>query len=234
MKLILSAFWIAVALAGSVVTPAMADEWNKETRVEINEPLEIPGKILSPGKYVFKLLDSQSDRHIVEVFSEDGSGKQSLVTTILAIPAYTADTPDKPLIRLEERPSNLPQAIHSWFYPGDNYGWQFVYPKADRLLSAGETPAPAPIPASEPAPAERPIEAAVPAAPVEPTVVEETVRESAVVLVLVPDPSFDGQGDEDRVLPETAGHSATELAAGITMMALGLAFVLTRRRGSRG
>src|SRR5260370_26956884 len=70
----------AAVLIGSTMTPAMADEWNKETRLEINEPLEIPGRVLSPGTYIFKLLDSNSDRNVVEVFSEDSSGKQKFVT----------------------------------------------------------------------------------------------------------------------------------------------------------
>src|SRR6266478_5435902 len=118
---------------GSAITPAMADEWNKETRLEISGPLEIPGKVLAPGTYIFKLADSQSDRNIVEIFSEDANGRQKLVTTVLAFSAYSVKTPDKPIIGLDERPSGSPQAIHNWFYPGDNAGWEFIYPKSDRL-----------------------------------------------------------------------------------------------------
>ncbi len=32
------------------------------------------------------------------------------------------------MITFEERPSGTPEAIKAWFYPGDNYGQQFVYP----------------------------------------------------------------------------------------------------------
>src|SRR5271154_1389677 len=132
---------VALALLGLTITPAMADEWNKETRLEVKEPLEIPGRVLTPGTYIFKLADSDADRKIVEVFSEDANGKQTFVTTILAISAYTVDTPDKPIIRLEERASGRPEAIHSWFYPGDNAGWEFVYPKLERLeVSSNQTP----------------------------------------------------------------------------------------------
>ena len=28
---------------------------------------------------------------------------------------------------LRVRPTGSPEAIHSWYYPGDNTGWQFVY-----------------------------------------------------------------------------------------------------------
>src|SRR6266567_4358790 len=110
MKIRLSTWWLgaALALTGSTIMPAMADQWNKETRLEAKEPLEIPGKVLAPGTYIFKLADSPSDRNIVEVFSEDANDKQKLVTTILAISAYRMETPEKPIIRLEERASGQP------------------------------------------------------------------------------------------------------------------------------
>src|SRR6266852_4703458 len=94
----------SLALMGAMVTPMMADEWNKETKLEFSGPVEVPGKVLTAGKYVFKLADSQGDRSIVEIFSEDANGAQKLVTTILATPDYRETTPDKPIIQFEERP----------------------------------------------------------------------------------------------------------------------------------
>jgi len=79
-------FGVSLALMSAMVTPMMADEWNKETKLEFSGPVEVPGKVLTAGKYVFKLADSQGDRNIVEIFSEDANGAQKLVTTILAIP----------------------------------------------------------------------------------------------------------------------------------------------------
>ena len=38
--------------------PVMADEWNKRTEFQFSAPVEIPGKTLAPGKYVFELADS--------------------------------------------------------------------------------------------------------------------------------------------------------------------------------
>src|SRR5260370_16078521 len=114
MKSRFKAMWLSAALGlmGSMIAPAIADEWNKETKLEFSAPVEVPGKVLAPGKYVFKLLDSESDRNIVEIFSEDANGNQSLVTTILAIPDYREDTPDKPIIKFEERAKGSPEAIH--------------------------------------------------------------------------------------------------------------------------
>src|SRR5437016_3724154 len=151
---------VSMALMGGMVTPTMADEWNKETKLEFSAPVEVPGKVLTAGKYVFKIADSESDRNIVEIFSEDANGNQRLVTTLLAIPEYREETPEKTIIQFEERPSGSPEAVHSWFYPGDNTGWQFVYPKGERsqmssqtTLAAPASPAATPTPAPEPTPA---------------------------------------------------------------------------------
>src|SRR5712692_9920798 len=59
------------ALMAAMVTPMMADEFNKETKLEFSGPVEVPGKVLAAGKYVFKIADSESDRNIVQIFSED-------------------------------------------------------------------------------------------------------------------------------------------------------------------
>lgn len=235
MKIRLSAWWLGVALAlvGSTITPAMADQWNKETRLEVKEPLEIPGKVLAPGTYIFKLADGLSDRNIVEVFSEDARGRQNLVTTILAIPSYRMDTPERPVIRLEERASGQPEAIHSWFYPGENTGWEFVYPKSERLeVSANQAPVepPSSIPVFTPVLPDPSVEFSYPEPVIQAWVEEQPVIAPAEAPALVPDPPEDTQGNADRMLPETAGHSAAGLLAGVGMLGLGLATVFVGLR----
>jgi hypothetical protein len=91
--------------------------------------VQIPGKTLEAGKYVFQLVDSDSNRNIVQIFSENSDGNENLVATLLAIPDYIEQTPDKPTVHFEERSSGSPEAIASWFYPGENTGWEFVYQK---------------------------------------------------------------------------------------------------------
>jgi len=106
-----------------------AQTWNKRTSVTFSGPVEIPGvgaQVLPAGTYVFRLLDSQSDRHIVQVFNKDES---QLYATILAIPNYRIQATDKTVMTFAERAAGEPQAIRAWFYPGDNSGQEFVYPK---------------------------------------------------------------------------------------------------------
>jgi hypothetical protein len=103
--------------------------------------VEIPGQVLPPGTYVFKLLDSASDRHIVQVFNER---ENHLYGTFLTIPDYRMKPADKPIITFEERAADGPEAARAWFYPGENYGHDFVYPKvkAAALAKANNQPVP--------------------------------------------------------------------------------------------
>ncbi len=134
---------LAVMAAVLFLSPqARADAWNKKTIVTFNEPVEIPGRVLPAGTYVFKLADMMADRNVVQVFNKD---ENHLYGTFLAIPDYRMKTPNKPIITFEERAAGSPQAIKAWFYPGDNYGDEFVYPKvrAAELAKVTQQPVPA-------------------------------------------------------------------------------------------
>jgi hypothetical protein len=117
----------ALLLALAVPNNLMADDWDKATKLTFSEPVEVPGIVLTAGTYWFTLAENDSDRNVVQIWNED---RTKLVTTILAVPDYRLKPTDKTVIHFEERPSDSPEAIHSWFYPGANYGEEFVYPKA--------------------------------------------------------------------------------------------------------
>jgi hypothetical protein len=122
-----------------VVPTAMADDWNKKTVITFSGPVEVPGvgqHNLPAGTYVFKILNSQSDRHIVQIFNQD---ETQVLTTILAIPNYRLKTTDKTTITFRERPAGKPEALRAWFYPGRSWGEEFVYDKSRALELAKET-----------------------------------------------------------------------------------------------
>jgi hypothetical protein len=127
---------LAIVCIGSIPPVVHADEANKRTLFTFNAPVEIPGQVLTPGKYVFKLLNSTANRNIVQVFDKD---ERHLIGTFLTIPDYRMTAPSKPLITFEERPAGTPEAIKSWFYPGDNMGNEFVYPKARAVQLATQS-----------------------------------------------------------------------------------------------
>lgn len=125
-----------IGLLGSAVAPsARADEWTKRTVITVHETIQVPNKVLPPGTYVMKLMDSPSNRHIVQIFDQ---GEQHLETTILAIPNYRLEPTGKTVITFWETPPGQPKALRAWFYPGDNFGQEFAYPEDDRdFASAG-------------------------------------------------------------------------------------------------
>ncbi len=102
-----------------------ADEWDKQTILTINQPIRIPGMVLVPGTYVFKLADLKGDRNVVQVFNE----KRDLLTTLFAIPNRRMEPTDKTELEFWETPAGSPIALRSWFYPGDLRGFEFYYPK---------------------------------------------------------------------------------------------------------
>lgn len=122
----LKAYALCVGLATFSSTLALADEWNKRTILTVNESIQVPGKVLAPGKYVMRLLDSPSNRHIVQIYNGD---ETQLQTTVLAIPNYRLQPTGDTQFTFWETPAGQPKALRSWFYPGDNFGQEFAYPK---------------------------------------------------------------------------------------------------------
>src|SRR5579872_2911103 len=150
-----------LALACALLAPNVkADDWNRKTEITFSAPVEIPGVhlvgwgVLPAGTYVFKILDSQSDRHIVQIFSKD---ELTVYATILAIPNYRLKATDKTVMTFRERPARQPEALRAWFYPGRNWGEEFVYPKAKAIEIAKTTNTPVLF-----TPVEIPVEVATP------------------------------------------------------------------------
>ena len=202
----LSSFSILMTLCvlGALIVPkARADEWDKKTTLTFNEPVQVPGTTLSAGTYVFKLADS-SDRTIVQIWNED---ETKLITTILAIADYRTKTPDKTIVSFDERPTGQPEALKAWFYPGDNFGVEFVYPK-EKATGVAQTNQPVQEDATDVAP-----------------VNTATVEPVAPPLVTVADNSQESMeiaqltAVETEELPQTASTMPSIALGGILLLA---------------
>lgn len=140
---------IVAAIALTAFTTAVnADTYNKKTKVSFSGPVQIPnahvkdGVVTLPaGSYIFRLLDSPSERHIVEVTNLRGD---HVYSTILAINDYRVNASSKTVMYFSEQKAGSPPPIKAWFYPGDNYGQRFVYPKvkATQIAAAVNQPVP--------------------------------------------------------------------------------------------
>jgi hypothetical protein len=99
-----------------------ADERNKETRVTINQPLQVQDTVLAPGQYVFKLLEPDTDENVVSIFNADGG---RLEGTVVGMSAYRSNAGDKKLLTVSQPVGDQPATLKSWFFPGDNAGIEF-------------------------------------------------------------------------------------------------------------
>jgi len=137
---------LGMTLLGAALSPSLkADDYDKKTTMTFSGPVEIPPvyitgmRILPAGTYVFKLVNSSSNRHIVQIFNKE---QTKIYATILAIPNYRLVPKDKTVVTFNEGVRGAPQPIRAWFYPGANWGEEFVYPKtrAVELAKVTKTP----------------------------------------------------------------------------------------------
>ena len=213
-------FALILMLLGAVLaSPARADQWNKKTSVTFSHAIEVPGDMILPaGKYVFKLMDSVSNRNIVQIWNED---ETKLLTTILAINNYRLEPTGDTVIEFHERPGTQPQALRAWFYPGDQFGQEFAYPKprAMQLAEASNEIVPAEVATTEPAPEEL---KSVPLIAVTPSHQEEPLAEA----IEITPPVEKAVPTEQEELPR--GASPVPLAGLVGVIAVGLGLGLRR------
>jgi hypothetical protein len=88
-----------------------------------SQDVEIPGKVLPAGTYVFRLADSPASPHAVQVFDRAGR----IVATVLTIPTARLTAADDTRITFEEQPAGASFPVKTWFYPGDLAGEEFIY-----------------------------------------------------------------------------------------------------------
>jgi LPXTG-motif cell wall-anchored protein len=199
-----------LAIATGLVTfRAQADQWDNKTTLTIDQPVQITNTLLEPGQYVLKLADSGSNRHIVQIFNGDQS---RIIDTVLAIPNERLRATGDSRFMFWETPPGTARALRAWFYPGDNIGQEFRYPKQLTQLASAKTVEYAPPVAAAPAPVLTPRP--------EPQPVTQPVQQQAQVEV-TPQPQPAPQAQEPVLLaqnntpppatpaPETLPHTGS-------------------------
>lgn len=182
-KLQIITFCLVALIALLAVSNLNADDRNKATKLTFSEPVEVPGVALGSGTYWFQLADTRANRNIVQIWNEDHT---KLLATILAIPDYRKHTTDKPVVKFDETPTGTPEAIQAWFYPGDNLGQEFVYPKARATQIAQQVQKPVLEMPDEQAAAPAPVMQQAPVKAVQPTGEEVEVAEVVAAEEVLP------------------------------------------------
>jgi hypothetical protein len=223
--------FLALLLTVATILPpvANAEQWNKETIVTFNSAVAVPGKILPPGTYVFKLAGSQSDRQLVQILTQD---QRQVLASIQAIPDYRLAPAEKPVIALKESPAGRPEVLESWFYPGDKYGVQFVYPSSGIEPAqvapevASNTGSADTIPALIEASAPLQAELSAPSAPVMPVLAKPEQETQVLAANEVPQP------EELLTLPKTAGNYLILPLLGLLFLGCGSAITYAVRQNT--
>ena len=217
---------LAAAVLAASLSVVQADTWDKKTIVSFSQPVEVPGAVLQPGKYVMKLVDSQSDRHVVQFTNER---QNHVYATTIAVPAYRQQVTGRTVITFYEAAAGQPEPIRNWYYPGDNFGQEFVYSKDHLREIAAVRPAPpaldtrsevqSPVTTAEPVSEG---ESAPVAAPIE-TQAQTNVESNAPVEIAQATPP---KAEEPAAAPTQTPPAPTELPktsgnfAGVAMMGL--------------
>jgi len=117
---------LMIALTLFFELAAHAEPIDRSTKLTFSEPIQIPGKVLPAGTYLFRLADGDSGQHVVQIFNADGTIPYATVLTIATERPYpTGDT----AVTLGEQGAGNPDALLKWFYPGRVTGNEFLYSK---------------------------------------------------------------------------------------------------------
>ncbi len=214
MRTILTIFTVTLLMVTFAAGARADTAFSKRTVVTFTQPVEIPGQVLPSGTYTIELYETFGNRHIVRIYNADRS---KLIATVLAIPNQRLTPTDDNVMKFTERPGNEPVALKAWFYPGENGGQEFVYPKARAIELAEVT------------------HETIPAVQTEPTTVEEFKSETIVaetpeqkevpIAEAIPAPAPETVASTPT-LPKTA--SQIPLIALFGVISVSFAFILKR------
>lgn len=121
--------WAAMAfatLAVLIAGVARADTYDKRTVFTFNRPISLPGVTLPAGEYLFRIVDTETSRKVIQVLSGDGKTPYAMLHSI---PEVRRDASDKPEVRFMETAKGQPSAVKTWWYPNERIGYEFIYPK---------------------------------------------------------------------------------------------------------
>lgn len=110
---------------------------DRKTIVTFGDAVEIPGgKVLQPGTYMFKLLNQDSGRWVVQIFDKN---MQHIYATVMTVQDFRYHPTDKVVMTFAERTAGEPPAVKEWFFPGEQFGREFVYSKHRAVELAKQT-----------------------------------------------------------------------------------------------
>jgi hypothetical protein len=122
MKIKRFATMTAVVASVTLLQAIKADDWDRQTSVTLNTAVAIPGHVLAPGRYIFKLAANNSDRNIVQILNEDQS---HIIAAVLTASARRPDSTNDTVITMPWYGRRFPVS-----YPFSNWSATRIRPLA--------------------------------------------------------------------------------------------------------
>lgn len=110
-----------LVLAGMWLVPrAQAQNPNGEIILTVAQPVEVPDRVLTAGKYELRFIDDTT--HVVEITGP----KQEVVGLYFVTPVLREHITGHTQVVLERAGSM--ERIREWFDPGERWGYELEYP----------------------------------------------------------------------------------------------------------
>lgn len=221
---------IACALTTFVsvsVAHAQPNNDHNRTTLTFSQPVEVPGRVLPAGTYVFELHESAMNRHIVSIYEKNG---KTLITNVLAVPDYRLKATSKTMITFSEATDGKPQAIRAWFFPGRTVGDELVYSKSRAMALATE--ASVVVPATDETTYAEPVKEDTMKTAEVVAVTPEKKEEPISTIQTTPLPVTQPTEPAREEMPHTASNLPAVALLGLFLVAVG--FSLRRMTSARG
>lgn len=116
---------LMIALGVFFELAAHADDTNEFTKITFSAPVQVPGRVLPAGTYIFQQAEPNDDLNFIQIFNAD---RTTLYATLQTVSAERSEATGDTAITLAEPENGYPVLV-KWFYPGRLDGHEFVYRK---------------------------------------------------------------------------------------------------------
>jgi hypothetical protein len=94
--------------------------------LELNEPCEIPGGVLEPGRYVLRIVRDDHSRTVVRVMKLATRRVRATLLTVVTQRPRVATHTEYTFIPTGD--ATVRRALRSWSFRGSSFGQELVYP----------------------------------------------------------------------------------------------------------
>ncbi len=194
---------LAVAQGGAV---------QRDTSLAVSEPTQVGPLLLDPGIYTLRVHDYKGEKVQVTILRDSDKKTMGTATATRARRNLDSHEASDNQTHFTYTTYNGHPAVSTWYYPGDEWGEQFVYSGQASEMTMSQSPAPAPPAMAESAPPP-------PAPPAEERHEETKMAEAAPAPAPAPVAEAPAPAPAPAPVPAPAHHHTLPKTAGSTPLA---------------